>query len=163
MPYLISKSHVWCDLFFTTNLNRQASEQSANVCVAWQVTSAFCVCSLIDNGREPIRNEDSGFFVVKQFCLFFILTGGAETESKEGQRGPAYLPGESQKDAFYSEMAASLWVVWRRSGMGSRARERQEGCVWWCGIFPDQERERGGERAEDKEQKVNDSDLQQYG
>ena len=48
--------------FFTSNLNRQASERVsewASVCVAWRLTLASCVCTLIDNGREPIRNKDT--------------------------------------------------------------------------------------------------------
>ena len=39
-----------CDLFFTTNLNLQASEQ----------TSKEVFVLLLLNGWEPIRNEDSG-------------------------------------------------------------------------------------------------------
>ena len=107
MPYLISKSHVRCDLFFTTNLNRQASEQSANVCVAWQVTSAFCVCSLIDNGREPIRNEDSGFFVVKQFFLILF--------SQEEQRQKAKKAREDLRIFLENHRKMHSTVRWRRA------------------------------------------------
>ena len=42
----------------------------ASVCVVWRLTSALCICFLIDNGWEPIRYEDSGFIVAKKKNIF---------------------------------------------------------------------------------------------
>ena len=53
-----------CMWFVFYNKPKSANEWASG-CVAWQLTSALCTCSLIDNSREPIRNEHSGFFVVE--------------------------------------------------------------------------------------------------
>ena len=61
--WLYRKRITVCDFFFfTANLKRAnewASEREFVMCCV--TAHVLCVCTLIDNGREPIRNKCSGF------------------------------------------------------------------------------------------------------